>query len=108
MLRLIHNWFNSGYCNVSDGKFTTAKLIVPQCLNMCDTLTIRRFFRKVWRYMDAYRYVSVLFFYFGHSMNTEFSSRKGLDCQQTVFAMKQYKSHRRVGSPREIAELMKK
>ena len=47
-----------GYHNVSDGKFTTAKRIVPQCLDMCDTTTIRRFFRKSWRYMDAYSCVS--------------------------------------------------
>ena len=46
--------FFSGYRNVSDGKFATAKRIVPECLNMCNTLTIRQFFRKAWRYMDAY------------------------------------------------------
>ncbi|KAG2065352.1 hypothetical protein BDR04DRAFT_170001 [Suillus decipiens] len=31
--------------------------LVPQCLDMCDVLTIRRFFRKAWCYMDAYQYV---------------------------------------------------
>lgn len=51
----------AGYRNLSDGKFATAKILVPQCLDMCDTLTIRRFFRKTWRYMDAYRYVKPLF-----------------------------------------------
>jgi hypothetical protein len=45
----------SGYRNASDGKFATAKVLVPQCLDLCDTITIRRFFRKTWRYMDAYR-----------------------------------------------------
>ncbi|KAG0708709.1 hypothetical protein DFH29DRAFT_429060 [Suillus ampliporus] len=42
---------------------------------MCETLTIHRFFRKTWRYMDAYR--------------------KGLDSRQTAFAVHKYKSHRR-------------
>jgi hypothetical protein len=55
-----HSFF-SGYRNVSDGKFATAKRIVPACLDMCDTLTIRRFFRKAWRYMDAYLCVLVFF-----------------------------------------------
>jgi len=43
-----------GYRLTSDGKFATAKQLVPECLGMCDTLTIRRFFRKTWRYIDAY------------------------------------------------------
>ena len=29
-----------GYHITSDGKFTTAKCLVPECLNMCDTTTI--------------------------------------------------------------------
>src|SRR5882762_1231745 len=53
--------FFSGYRNVSNGKFATAKRIVPECLDMCNTLTIRRFFRKAWRYMDAYSCVIVFF-----------------------------------------------
>lgn len=48
----------SGFRNASNGKFTTAKTLVPQCLDLCDTTTIRRFFRKCWRYMDAYRYIT--------------------------------------------------
>ncbi|KIM89756.1 hypothetical protein PILCRDRAFT_195617 [Piloderma croceum F 1598] len=76
----------SGYCNTSDGKFTTAKVLVPQCLDLCNTTTIRRFFRKTWRYMDAYS--------------------KGLNAQQTAFAIKKYKSHRRVGLATEVIQLM--
>jgi hypothetical protein len=53
--------FFSGYHNVSDGKFATAKRIVPECLDMCNTLTIRWFFRKAWRYVDAYSCVLVFF-----------------------------------------------
>ncbi|KAH7925369.1 hypothetical protein BV22DRAFT_1011364 [Leucogyrophana mollusca] len=80
------SFLSPGYRNASDGKFTTAKVLVPQCLDMCDTLTIRRFFRKSWRYMDAYR--------------------KGLDSRQVAFAVKKYKSHRRVGLPAAIIREM--
>jgi hypothetical protein len=92
-----------GYRKASDGKFATAKVLVPQCLDMCETLTIRRFFRKTWRYMDAYRCVSCV--HFSNSMlNVCFS--KGLDARQTAFAVHKYKSHRRVGLPSEIVALM--
>ncbi|OBZ66756.1 hypothetical protein A0H81_13220 [Grifola frondosa] len=63
------------YRLAANGKFATARELVPQCLDMADTLTIRRFFRKTWRYMDAYR--------------------KGLDARQAAFAVKKYKSHRK-------------
>ena len=46
-----------GFRTSADGRFTTAKLLVPECLDACPLTTIRRFFRKTWRYMDAYRYV---------------------------------------------------
>lgn len=36
-----------------------------------------------------------------------FSCRKGLNAQQTAFAIKKYKSHRRVGLPSEILASMK-
>lgn len=55
-----------GYREASDGKFTTARELVPQCLDLCDVLTIRRFFRKCWRYMDSYRWV----FFHIHNDNT--------------------------------------
>jgi hypothetical protein len=45
----------AGYQNLTNGRFATAKLLVPQCLDSCDVITIRRFYRKVWRYIDAYR-----------------------------------------------------
>jgi hypothetical protein len=47
---------NAGFCAASDGKFLTAKVLVPQCLDMADVFTIRHFFCKTWRYMDAYQY----------------------------------------------------
>lgn len=40
----------------ADGTFPTAKRLVPQILDDCPVKTIRAFFRKAWRYMDAYRY----------------------------------------------------
>ena len=39
----------------SDCKFATAKILIPRCLDMANTLTIRRFLQKSWHYMDAYR-----------------------------------------------------
>ncbi len=46
----------SGYRSSADGRFATAKRLVPECLDSCPLITIRRFFQKAWRYMDAYRY----------------------------------------------------
>jgi hypothetical protein len=43
----------------------------------CSVTTIRRFFQKAWRYIDAYQ--------------------KGLDAQQAAFANRKYKSHWRIG-----------
>jgi hypothetical protein len=45
------------YRNSTDGKFPNARDLVPRCLDSCSLTTIRRFFRKSWRYMDAYQYV---------------------------------------------------
>ncbi|OAX39722.1 hypothetical protein K503DRAFT_855858, partial [Rhizopogon vinicolor AM-OR11-026] len=44
-------WFGdtqniASFRNASDGTFTTAKTLVPECLDLCDILTIRQFFRK--------------------------------------------------------------
>ncbi|EJD53834.1 hypothetical protein AURDEDRAFT_21050, partial [Auricularia subglabra TFB-10046 SS5] len=60
----------------ADGTFETAKKLVPRCLDAIPPTRIRHFFRKVYRYMDAYR--------------------KGLDAKQTAYAVKKYKSHRSV------------
>ena len=35
---------STGFRAASDGKFTMAKLLVPQCLDMADIPTIRHFF----------------------------------------------------------------
>ena len=64
------------YRAATDGKFKTAKDLVPKCLDSCDTVTIRRFFRKTWRYMDAYE--------------------EGLTGIKAEYAVRRYKSHRRI------------
>lgn len=46
---------------LADGTFPTAKKLVPELLDSCPTRTIRAFFRKSWRYMDAYRSVTAAF-----------------------------------------------
>ncbi|KZV99844.1 hypothetical protein EXIGLDRAFT_668139 [Exidia glandulosa HHB12029] len=60
----------------ADGTFPTAKALVPKCLDAVSTTTIRHYFRRVYRYMDAYR--------------------KGLDAKQAAHAVKKYKSHRKL------------
>src|SRR5260221_14134129 len=72
----------SGYRNLANGRFATTRVLVPQCLDACKLVTIRRFFQKSWRYLDAYR--------------------KGLDARQAALANKQYKSHRKIGLPKDI------
>jgi hypothetical protein len=76
----------SGFRNLADGRFVTARTLVPECLDSCELITIRRFFQKSWRYLDAYQ--------------------KGLNAQQAALANKKYKSHRKVGLPRDIIDSM--
>jgi hypothetical protein len=65
---------------VSDCKFATAKKLVPEILDLVDIKLLCEFFHKIWQYMDTYEY------------------RKGLDVRQVAFAVKLYKSHRRIGA----------
>ena len=67
----IHSTRSAGYQNISDGKFSTEKVLVLQCLYMCDN----HFFRKVWQYMDAYQHAS--FTSFEHAQETEIFWQKG-------------------------------
>jgi hypothetical protein len=67
---------------MADGRFATARVLVPQCLDSCSVTMIRRFFQKAWRYIDAYQ--------------------KGLDVQQAAFANRKYKSHQRISPPSNI------
>ena len=56
MVILSQRFGSAEYRNLADGRFATAKLLVPQCLDSCELITIHKFFRKAWRYIDAYRY----------------------------------------------------
>lgn len=46
---------STGLRALADGTFPTARRLVPELLNACPTKVIRAFYRKTWRYMDAYR-----------------------------------------------------
>ena len=59
-----------------DYTFRGLRKTVPEALGSVDIITIRKFARKAWRYMDAYR--------------------KGLTPSAAEFAVKKYKSHRRI------------
>ena len=48
--------FSQEYRATSDGRFATAKHIIPEILDSIDAKLIRKFFRKCWRYMDAYEF----------------------------------------------------
>ena len=74
----------SGYRTLADGRFATAKTLVPKCLNLCELTMIRKFFQKSWRYLDAYQ--------------------NGLNARQAALANKKYKSHRKVGLPKDIID----
>ena len=50
-------WLIQGSRALTDGTFGTAKRLVPELLDACPTKVIRAFYRKTWKYMDAYRYV---------------------------------------------------
>ena len=72
----------SGYRNLADGRFATARTLVPQCLDSCPLITIRKFFRKARRYLDAYR--------------------GSLNVQEAALANKKYKSHRKITLPGDV------
>ncbi|KAJ7597988.1 hypothetical protein C8J56DRAFT_883292 [Mycena floridula] len=61
---------------LTDGTFPKAKELVPQCLDHVSTINIRRYFQHCYRYMDAYS--------------------KKLNYKQAAYAVKKYKSHRRI------------
>ncbi|KAH8096948.1 hypothetical protein BXZ70DRAFT_1000956 [Cristinia sonorae] len=71
-------WVKIRFRCLADGTFPTAKRLVVELLDACEVKTMRAFFRKTWRYMDAYG--------------------KGLTAKQVEYAVKLYKSHRRVGA----------
>ena len=46
-----------GFRCLGDGTFPTAKKLIPELLDACEIKTIRAFYQKTWRYMDAYEKV---------------------------------------------------
>lgn len=60
--------------------------MVPESLDSVNITTIRKFSRKCWRYMDLYR--------------------KGIDGKLVEYAVKKYKSHKRI--PKGILEELNK
>jgi transposase len=60
--------------------------VVSKALDSVSVTTIRRFSRKCWRYMDLYR--------------------KGIDGKLVEYAVKKYKSHRRI--PEGVLEELNK
>ncbi|EAU83213.1 hypothetical protein CC1G_11674 [Coprinopsis cinerea okayama7 len=70
-------WVKGRYRALADGSWQRAKELVPALLDSIEIKTIRAFFRKTWRYMDAYR--------------------QGLNAAQAEYAVKKYKSHRKIG-----------
>ena len=53
--RLLISHVTTGFRIAADGSFPTAKRLVPEILDNCPAKMIRAFFRKSWRYMDAYK-----------------------------------------------------
>ncbi|KIJ46611.1 hypothetical protein M422DRAFT_164849 [Sphaerobolus stellatus SS14] len=76
-IEMYWGWTKTRLRVAADGTFPTAKRLVPDILDSCPTKTIRAFFRKTWRYMDAYR--------------------KGLNAKEAEYAIKKYRSHRAIG-----------
>ena len=62
--------------NNCDYSFKSLEKIVPEALNSVSLEQIRRYARRSWRFMDAYR--------------------KGLTGIAALYAVKQYRSHRRI------------
>jgi len=91
-----------GYQNSADRRFNTAKLLVLECLDAYELITICHFFQKMWRYMDSYRYAHKDRLSTYTNRLDDNPSRKGLNVHQAAFANKQYKSHRRVSLPGDI------
>jgi hypothetical protein len=70
-------WAKHRYRDVYKDKFEEAKKIARECLDACTADIIRRFFNQSWRFMDTYR--------------------KGLTGKAAEWAVRQQRSHRRVG-----------
>ncbi|KAF4621818.1 hypothetical protein D9613_012166 [Agrocybe pediades] len=77
-IEMYWGWTKIKYRCLADGTWKTAKELLPELLDACPVKTIRAFYRKTWRYMDAYE--------------------KGLSARQAEYAVKKYRQHRKVGA----------
>lgn len=73
--------------------FEALKTTVPEALDSVDVLTMRRFARKSFRYIDAYR-------------EREDGSHEQLSPSVVEWNVKQYKSHRRIDRLLKIEETL--
>lgn len=85
---------SEGLRAAGNGSFPTAKRLVPEILDSCQVQTIRAFFQKSWRYMDAYWYIYFVLI----DPHLQACHRKGLNARQAEYAVKKYRSHRKVGA----------
>ncbi|KIJ30772.1 hypothetical protein M422DRAFT_119720, partial [Sphaerobolus stellatus SS14] len=53
-IEMVWGWSKHQYCLMSDAKFSTAKVLIPQILDSVEISLIWKFFRKTWCYIDAY------------------------------------------------------
>ncbi|KIJ44443.1 hypothetical protein M422DRAFT_168212, partial [Sphaerobolus stellatus SS14] len=93
-IEMVRGCAEYGRSLVSDAKFSTAKVLIPQILDSVETSLIQKFFRKTWRYINAYDYGACFV--------------NGLDPQQVAFAVKIYRSHRQIGTLKEVLKAMEK
>ncbi|KAG2342076.1 hypothetical protein BDR05DRAFT_949332 [Suillus weaverae] len=89
-IEMYWGWVKIRLRALADGTFPTARRLVPEILGACPTKVIRAFYRKTWCYMDAYSSPPV--------SQRPRSCRKGLDAKQAEYAVKKYRSHRKVGA----------
>lgn len=75
-IELVWGWSKRYFRERSTGSFKDAQRLVPESLDACPLSTIRRFFRRVQRYMDVYRL-----------------GAKGILAE---YAVKKYRSHRSI------------
>jgi hypothetical protein len=92
------NWIERYWSNAKayarsqcDYTFATLKNTVPVALDRIDVETMRRYARKCFRYMNAYR------------LNSD--QNEALTLQQVEWTVKKYHSHRRI--PETFDEIMK-
>jgi len=73
-IEMYWGWIKRYFRERATGNFATAQRLIVEALDACPLITIRRFFRRVDRYMSVYRH--------------------GATGRLAEFAVKKYRSHR--------------